>query len=199
MKNTALYIFSFILLIGLCSNSCDSQKDKMGELINKEAIYKDLEKGHEGISKDDICVDEIQQFETLFIGGYFAHDRGCGDNKYYYMGNSVELDNKTIQLILVNNGFNDQPEKVAANYNEYILNHNKSVITTAPEVFEKGGHDFSAPKSWIENNQVISQMWIKRPSGMIPEHRFFLSEVIFDMNGILISTTQKLKFTVPIK
>jgi hypothetical protein len=201
MKSTFLISIALLFSLGLCSSGCNNEDsdDKLGKFVTEDAIMNELKKGHEGISKDDICIDEIKGFKTFFIAGFFAHDRGCGDSQYFYKGNSIELTNENIQTILTDNGFKENANKTVELYHSDVINHLNYVLTQMPERFDSLTFDFHAPKTWEEDGQIYSHIWVQRPGGMMPEDRFYLSEFVVNLKGLKISHAKKNQFTVPYK
>lgn len=199
MKNLLLLLTTVIFSIGLCSSGCtnEEQSDNLGKFVSEEAIFNEVKKQYDGISKDDVCIDEIKDFKTLFIVGFFAHDRGCGDNQYFYKGHSIELDEKNIQTILVDNGFNTDKIKTVEKYHNLIINHLNSTLDDTPKRFDTLNYEFHPPKVWEEDGQIISSIWVQKPGGMMPEDSFYLSVFIVDDKGMKISHSKKNKFTVP--
>lgn len=199
MKNLFIILSTIVFTIGLTSSGCsnDTKNDDLGKFVTEDAIFNEIKKEHEGISKDDVCIDQIKDFKTLFILGFFAHDRGCGNNQYYYKGHLIELTDKDIQSILVDNGFQENKNVTVEKFNKDVINHLNYVQTTLPENFDTVNYEFYPPKVWEEDNQIISSVWVKRPGGMMPEDRFHLSVLIMDSEGVKLSHSIKNKFTVP--
>lgn len=199
MKNLFLILFGVLLSFMLCSSSCNNQsKDaELGEFLTEEAIFNEVKKEYQGITKNDVCIDQVKAFKTLFILGFFAHDRGCGDNRYFYKGNEIQLNDENIQLILIDNGFKVDQLKTVQTFHTDVINHSNSVLTSVPTNFDTASYEFHAPKTWEENGQIISSVWIQRPGGMIPEDNFYLSVYVVNKKGIQISHSKQNKFTVP--
>ncbi len=200
MKNTILISTALILTLGLCSSSCDNEKSKaLGKYTSEEVIFNAIQKDYEGIQKVDVCIDEMKSFKTLFLVGFFAHDRGCDVSQYFYKGDSIQMTDVAIRTILMDNGFKDNKTAVVEAYNAEVTNHLNSVLTVAPATFDTVTYEFHAPKTWEENNQIISHIWVKTPGGMIPEDTFFLSEFIVDGDGKVISHKKMNKYSVSYK
>ena len=191
------------MFISLTSSSCENEKAtnspkiEMGKLITSEAIFADLKKDNPDLEKDDVCIDASQYFKTLFIVGFFAHDRGCGNNNYYYQGDKIELSKDVIKQILLDNDFKSNPSKLVESYHIEVINHNNSCLSTQPERFDTINFNFHIPTVIVENGQIISSIWVQQPGGMMPEDVFHKSIVVFHEDGTLDYHKKTDKYTVP--
>lgn len=200
MKNIILISIAFILSLSLCSSGCSNEETEvLGKYTSEEVIFNEIKKGYDGIQKEDVCIDEIKSFKTLFIVGFFAYDRGCDDSQYFYKGDSIQLTDVNIRNILIDNGFKNNKTKVVEAYNIEVVNHLNSVLTTAPDTFDTVAYEFHAPKTWEENDQIISNVWVKTPGGMIPQDSYYLSEFIVDKDGKVKAFRKKNKYSVSYK
>ncbi len=205
MTKTSTFILSSLLVLLLCSNSCNngekgnsnenSKKETM-KLNSKEALFEKYSQLYPGISGNDVCIEEMKSFKDFFVVGLFAHDRGCGDNAYYYKGDSIALTDENIQKILIDNGFKNKPSETIEKYHLEVVNINKNNLTTVPDKFDTLSYEFFPPKTYIEDDMIYSSIWVQRPSGMIPEVRFYLSNLVFDTKGKLVSSSQTKAFSV---
>ncbi len=205
MTKTSIFILSSILFITLSSNSCNNDKktnpnknpkEETMKLNSEEAIFNHFAQLYPGLSEDDLCIDAPASFKDMFIVGFFAHDRGCGNNVYFYKGDSITLNDTTIQQILIDNGFKNSPSQVVEKYHLEIVNINKISLTNVPSEFDTTTYEFFPPKTYVEDNMIYSSIWVQRPSGMIPEVRFYLSNLVFDTKGKLVSSSQTKTFSV---
>ncbi|MFT5780413.1 MAG: hypothetical protein ACI837_003375 [Crocinitomicaceae bacterium] len=200
MKN----LFTFLLLnsflfIGCTQSQTASPVKKTSnkeDLTTKEGILAHLKKVHEGIEEDDICIDEITGLPELFIVGYFAHDRGCGNSEYYFGGKEVSLNNKVIKQILNKGNFENDNLAAVEAYHIGVVNHYDHSLSSKPDDFDESKFPFTAPDTRIVKGLIVSKTWVQERSGMLPEVHFHLSTVVFELDGNLADHQTSNSFTV---
>ena len=190
MKNIFI-LLSFSLFV---FSSCGQKKIRL--LNSKESIFKHLQKKNTNLSIDDVCIEECTLLNDLFVVGYFAHDRGCGDPIYFFKGKKIKMKNKTIKEILINSGFEKDNTNTVENYHSEITNHYQHILTVAPEEFDTKNHTFTPPTTRILKGMIISIMWIQEQSGMIPQVVFHRSTVIFELDGTFLEHIKDEHFAV---
>jgi hypothetical protein len=199
MKWTIISSISIFTVLCLCSSGCNNdqkQTVEMGQYLDEQSIFEDIKKEYPDIEKNDVCIDASQYFKTLFIVGFFAHDRGCGDEYYYYKGNKIVINNDKIKEILMDNGFENNKTKLIEEYHQEIINHNNTCLYSAPDNFDTINYVFESPKVWIEKDLIISSFWIQQPGGMMPEAVYEKSVLIFKNDGAFESHKNVELFTV---
>ena len=190
MKNILVLLSLSIVVFTACG------QNKSGPLSSTEAILKYLQKNQPNLSKDDVCIDKCTMLSDLFIVGYFAHDRGCGNPSYFFKGNEIQLKKKSIKAILMNSGFEENNLMTVENYHKEVTNHYRHVLIEAPEEFDTKKYNFTPPTTKILKGMIISSMWVQEPSGMIPQVAFHLSTVIFELDGSFVAHKETEQFVV---
>lgn len=198
---TALFLLFFN---GGCKNNDDNQDSapaptqiKEGKYTTKAAILTKLQTEYEGIQESDLCIEEVNSLGNFFVVGFFASDKGCGVDQLFFNGFELSKDHSESKIVMDANNFQENSSKAIETYHKDVIHQFKTVLTTASEDFLKGDADFFAPRTSVHEGQVTSEMWILRPSGMIPEASFYLSTLIFDKAGNFVSLTKTKNFSVP--
>ncbi|CAG5080285.1 hypothetical protein [Parvicella tangerina] len=200
MKYTIIVVLTILLF---CNGSCENKGTDVssapvdevqnGGLTSKETILEALQEEHPDLEENDVCIVEVEEFDNLFIMGYFAYDLGCTVNRMFFNGVELPGDHTEANQIMAANNFKDNSEKLVENYHIYVINSFKTVIWETNEDF---GNKFSKPQTRIENDKVISELWIQRPSGMIKERSYYLSKLTFDADGNFVSLEKSNQFSV---
>lgn len=197
MKKTIILLsISFLFVNGSCESS--AQDEKKGPLTSEEAIFESISKEFDGLDKNDLCIEDVSELNHLFVVGFFAYDRGCGLERMFYNGYEIKGDHSDAKKILIDNGFEDDKTKLVETYHKEVILVFKSMIHQSNEDFEKAGVTFTPANTWIEGGQIISQIWTQKPSGMMPETSYYLSTLVFDLDGNFVSLSNKQNFTVSI-
>jgi len=192
MKNIFILLSLSIVIFTGC------EQDRSGTLTSKEAIFKALQKKHADLSDDDVCIDKCLLLNDLFIVGYFAHDKGCGNPCYFFKGKEVQLKKKTIKAILMNSDFEENNLMTIENYHKEVTNHYQQVLVNAPETFDLKKYNFAPPTTKMWKGMIISTMWIQEPAGMTSQApvNFHLSTVIFELDGSFVKHKKTKQFAV---
>lgn len=196
MKKLIVFLtLSTLFLNNACqnNNSSDVRTDE-GPYTSKEKIMESLKEKYDDISEDDVCIEETSSFKGLFLMGFFAYDRGCSLEKMYYNGNEIPSNHSKANLIMEANDFANNAEKLVEKYHIEVINAFKTVIWDTNDDFSEGEH--FKPRTKKEGDQVISELWIQRPSGMIMERSYYLSTLTFDKDGNFVSITTTNQFSV---
>ncbi|MCB9198519.1 MAG: hypothetical protein H6600_08670 [Flavobacteriales bacterium] len=209
MRKLVLGLILFILFInGSCDGDQSSEEMKghseenteiKGEFNTEAAIFKHLQTKNSDLEQNDVCIDKVDEFKDLFLIGYFAYDKGCGLDEIYFNGNEYPTDHSISKEILQTANFQSDPEKAVEKYHINVIHHFRTVIYSNSDDFQKAGYEFSAPKTEKTSENIISTAWVIRPPGMVPETSYFLSRVIFDLEGNFISYEKISQFAIPIE
>lgn len=195
MKNFIFLILPVLLFSnGACEDKKNSTKEDSGPFLTKEAIFAELGKEYEGIQENDVCIEEVEELNTLFVVGFFAYDRGCSVDRIFYNGYQLKGDHSEAYKIMQGNDFKGNSEKLVETYHIQVINVFKTVVWDSNEDFSEGEH--FKPRTRIEGDQVISELWIQRPSGMIRERFYYLSTLTFSKDGNFVSLTTTNQFSV---
>lgn len=204
------YLTGFFILSLFINGSCDgndsnkgqtdeSKEVSTGPLTSEEAIFNYLKEEHEHLTEKDVCISAVPFFGDLFVVGYFAYDKGCGLDKMIFHGNEIKPDHSESKMVLLAGGFGEQPEKAVQEYHIQVFHHFSSVMQKANDSFLKGTVDFTSPQVTKNESEIISEVWVQRPAGMIPENSFYKSTLIFDTEGNFITHKKSQQFSIPIK
>lgn len=197
MKKTIILLsLSFLFVNGSCESS--AQDKKKGPLISEEAIFDSISKEYDGLDKNDLCIEDISELNHLFVVGFFAYDRGCALERMFYNGYEIKGDHSDANKVLIDNGFEENKTKLVETYHKEVILVFKGIVNESNEDFVKSDVTFTPPNTWKEGNQIISQIWTQNPSGMIPETSYYLSTLVFDLDGNFVSLSKKQNFTVSI-
>ena len=197
MKNLfIILLMNSFLIVGCAQSKVDSQKKSKGDLTTADAILNNLKKKNKDLDEDDICIDKINGFNELFIVGYFAHDRGCGNPNYYFAGKEVTLDKKVIKEILLTANFKEDNLAAVEAYHIGVTNHYEHSLSTMPDKFDDSKHAFTEPSTTLLKGMIVSKIWIQQRSGMLPQVSFHLSTLIFELDGTLVDHQISNHFTV---
>lgn len=197
MRNILILILPILLF---SNGTCEDQEDKIVEspvsnpLDSKEEILAYFQSEHDGLDESDICIVEVEEFENLFVYGYFAHDRGCAVNGMFFKGQELPGDHSKAYLIMNENKFSNNAEQLVENYHIKVINTFKTVVWETNEDFDEGEH--SKPNTDVKDGKITSTLWIQRPSGMIKERSYYLSTLIFDKKGNFVSLEQSNQFSI---
>lgn len=163
-------------------------------LTSKEAIFEHLKTVYPDLDEQDVCIIEVQEFGNLFVMGFFAHDRGCSVNSMFFEGNELPGDHSKAVEIMSKNDFSKDSEKLVNDYHINVANTFKTVVWSINEDFDES--QFKEPTTYTEDGKVISVLWIQRPSGMIKERSYYLSKLIFDLEGNFVALEKSKQFSI---
>ncbi len=208
MKSMKKLIFLALPILLFSNGSCENETESGanepvpthedgGPYTTEDAIFKNLQKEYDGLEKNDVCIVEVEELGTLFVVGFFAHDRGCAVDRMYYNGEELSGDHSQAQKIMNGNDFKYNSEKLVELYHIDVINTFKSVVKTTNEDFEGHSTQFTEPKTYTKGDQVVSELWIQRPSGMVMENSYYLSTLTFDSKGNYVSLEKTKQFSVP--
>ncbi|MCB9187959.1 MAG: hypothetical protein H6598_10790 [Flavobacteriales bacterium] len=200
-KLLVLGLISFLFIHGSCENKNNKSVESSNQEIientsshTKETIFDLLKTEYPDLNENDVCIVEVKEFGNLFVMGFFASDRGCGLERMYFDGNELPGDHSKAAEIMLKNDFVTNSEKLTETYHIKVINTFKTVIWSINEDFDQS--KFFEPKTFIEDEKVVSEMWIQRPSGMNKERSYYLSKLSFDMQGNFISLEKTNQFSV---
>lgn len=200
--------FLFFIMLTFCNGSCENSEKQVdaapvgpalsggGDLTSREGILKYLQQEYDGLGEEDVCIEEVDSFENLFVVGFFAHDRGCSVDRMYYKGSELPGGHSQASKIMTSNNFKNDAENVVENYHMDVINTFKTIVWDINEDFESKSIAYNKPTTYKEGNKVVSEIWIQRPSGMVKERSYYLSILTFDKDGNFISLEQQQLFSV---
>lgn len=194
-------------MLTFCNGSCENSEKQVdaaplgptssgGDLTSKEGILKYLQQEYDGLGEEGVCIEEVDSFESLFVVGFFAHDRGCSVDRMYYKGSELSGDHSQANKIMVSNNFKNNAESLVESYHMNVINTFKTIVWDVNEDFESKSIKYNKPTTYKEGNKVVSEIWIQRPSGMVKERSYYLSILTFNDEGDFISLEQQHLFSV---
>ena len=173
------------------------------DLTNEDGIRS----AYEALSREkiddlnDYCFTDVDGFVDVALVGFFLHDLGCSFEQAIVLNQLGPIDEMT-PLALQHNGWEDSTnrEKLAQTWIEEAILANFSIIRRENEDFLRQDTPvFTPPMIETQSDGVIRMdVWLREPSGMLPETGYVLAHVMIDSDGNLIANEKGERFTVQI-
>jgi len=180
MKSFLLIATSLLLLS--CSFLFDGGKIKE---LNEDEVKKDYckKRGWDyDKMKRDVCVVIDQEFKHFASIGTFANDRGCMAEECFFGGEYGSLAFLTPKALEYYGwGNKDKRSKLALKWTERIIFVWESPIFDMPKGFTES--EFSKPKVEETKGNVIVQLWIREPAGMLNQSDYRFVKVTYSNSG----------------
>jgi hypothetical protein len=195
----ASFYITTVLATLLFFGSCNVTLKDQGESVTVDQLRDQLLEEHPNWDKDDICLEEIKEFNNLILVGFFAHDRGCTDFTPFYFGKEKQFNEEFNSRLMASNGYSESPEKLIKAFHLDIINIENYAITELPikadSSFSALYHDYSIVE---EDDIYVSSVWLRHPSGMVNESVYSESIATFDkQTGVLIRADKLHITTIP--
>jgi hypothetical protein len=156
-------------------------KEDESKIVSVDELRAQLLAEHPNTDKNDICLDEITEFKNLIMVGYFAHDRGCTNFTPYYFGKKKQFSTAFNEELMRENGYSESPDKLIKAFHFNIVNIENSILHRIPEQQDSTlnllYHEYTLE---LENDTYVSKVWIRHPSGMLPENKYAESIAYFE-------------------
>ncbi|MCP4417685.1 MAG: hypothetical protein GY805_13765 [Chloroflexi bacterium] len=162
-----------------------------------QAAYEDL--SGERVEADDYCFAEVNGFTNVAIIGAFANDYGCIFEEAIVIDELGSLAEMT-PLALQHNGWDDDANRaaLAQTWAEEALLAAFSIVRSENDDFLRADSPPFAPPTvtQMENGRIQVEMWVREPSGMLPQNIYRHMQIIYAAEGELLTNNRGLQFAV---
>ncbi len=182
------FLSAVIFLLLQSFSSCAFSQD----LSTNEKVLEVLNQGRERKwKKESVCIERPNQLKGIIIVGFFAHDRGCRFNLAFVNGKKYEGIENATKASLNHLGWtkkqNEERLVLAMNWTKYsLLQFHTALEKATPDFNLSNTPTFSAPQSTLNDDGSIKiTIWVRQPSGMLPQRDYDLMEYRFGDDGSL--------------